>query len=407
MPFSEAPAKLTEPAGSAESRLQSGDNPRESSITGSILGLDTFSERDLEPREIAPLERSPHDPEANGHPPRVEPESRPSSSPVVRGSRWVDYETHELLQMISDLEDERRWARLREGFWLALLFHIILFSAITWIPTYLFKVPKVIDPFDAIKQRKDLAYLDLPPDAIRQSQPKVAPKPVPNKPLIDKKTLEEMKRQAQQAPAPPPPPQAENQPQIQNPEQPKPQPTQPIPPTPESQQPEAPRPQAVPARPNFAMGPANPADQLKEDMQHAMQNRGQSNYGNSQAPGGGLSMHPGAGTGQPDILSDTQGVDFSSWLARWHFVTQRTWDPLIPDEVNPPILKSGVVAVRFKVLPNGQVIDMTLDGRSGDTALDRAAWGAIVGSSYPALPREFHGPYLELRAYFLYNMQPR
>jgi hypothetical protein len=46
---------------------------------------------------------------------------------------------------------------------------------------------------------------------------------------------------------------------------------------------------------------------------------------------------------------------------------------------------------------------MQLDGRSGDTGLDRAAWGAITGSSYPPLPHEFHGPYLELRAYFLYN----
>jgi hypothetical protein len=35
--------------------------------------------------------------------------------PVVRGSRWVDYDTHELLEMISELEDERRWARLREA----------------------------------------------------------------------------------------------------------------------------------------------------------------------------------------------------------------------------------------------------------------------------------------------------
>jgi TonB family protein len=107
------------------------------------------------------------------------------------------------------------------------------------------------------------------------------------------------------------------------------------------------------------------------------------------------------------VLSDTQGVDFSSWLTRWHYITEHTWDPLIPDEVNPPILKSGVVAVRFKVLPNGQVTDMRLEGRSGDTALDRAAWGAITGSSYPGLPREFHGPYLELRAYFLYNAERR
>ena len=50
------------------------------------------------------------------------------------GSRWVDYDTHELLEMISDLEDERRWARLREGFWIALLIHLALLSAVTWIP---------------------------------------------------------------------------------------------------------------------------------------------------------------------------------------------------------------------------------------------------------------------------------
>jgi hypothetical protein len=67
-----------------------------------------------------------------------------------------------------------------------------------------------------------------------------------------------------------------------------------------------------------------------------------------------------------------------------------------------------MVAIRFKVLPNGRLMDgsLQLEGRSGDTALDRAAWGALTGSNYPPLPRDFHGPYLELRAYFLYNMQP-
>ncbi|HUX43342.1 MAG TPA: energy transducer TonB, partial [Terracidiphilus sp.] len=86
-----------------------------------------------------------------------------------------------------------------------------------------------------------------------------------------------------------------------------------------------------------------------------------------------------------------------------------TWDPLIPDEVNPPILKSGAVVIRFKVLPNGRLMDgsMVLEGRSGDTGLDRAAWGALTGSNYPPLPKDFHGPYLELRAVFLYNMQPK
>jgi TonB family protein len=372
MPTSQPPVEETDPKGAAEASPNASidENPQaEPSVPGGFLGLP------LNPK--GPLE-------TNG-----------SGSPAVRGSRWVDYDTHELLEMIGNLEDERRWSRLREGFWLALLFHILLFSAFTWIPTYVFKVPKVISPFDVIKNRKDLSYLDLPPDALRDTHPRVAPKLPPNRPLIDKQTLKDMN---QQAPPTPPPPQQQAPPQTT------PQPSQPVPPTPQSQsQVEAPRPSPVPAK-TFAMGPQNPADQLKQDMQHAMHG-GQSNYGD--APSGELSLHPGAGTGGVQVLSDTQGVDFSNWLQRWHYITQQTWDPLIPDEVNPPILKTGVVAVRFKVLPNGQVTDMQLDGRSGDTGLDRAAWGAITGSSYPALPREFHGPYLELRAYFLYNTEAR
>ena len=332
-------------------------------------------------------------------------EAEQAPAPVVRGSRWVDYDTHELLEMIGELEDERRWARLREGIWIAVLLHLALLSAVTWIPKYVFKVPQVIDPIDAIKDRKDLSYLDLPPDALRQLRPKARIKtPSVKPPTIDKKTLEALKREAppvKPAPAPePPPPVAAAQPA------PAPAPP-PIPPSQQSQsQLEAPRPAAVPARPNFALNSENPADQLQEAMRNAARNPGAGSEGS--LGGGGLARHPGAGSGGVEILSDTQGVDFRNWLQRWHHETENTWDPLIPDEVNPPILKSGMVAIHFKVLPNGRLMDgsLQLEGRSGDTALDRAAWGALTGSNYPPLPRDFHGPYLELRAYFLYNMQP-
>jgi hypothetical protein len=309
-------------------------------------------------------------------------------------SRWVDYDTHELLNMISELEDERRWARLREGIWLALLIHILLLSAVTWIPRYLFHVPQVIDPFDAMKQRKDLTYLDLPPDVLKKYAPKVQVKPAPEKqPRVDKKTLEALSKPA------PPPPQLEPEPT------PAPQPalTSPVPKV-EPAPSEAPRPQAVPAKPNFAMGSANPADALRDAMRGSRSGPGAAQM----PPGGGqLPMHPGAGGGV-QVLSDTQGVDFSSWLLRWHRETERTWDPLIPDEVNPPILKKGAVVIRFRVLPTGRLMEgsMVLEGRSGDTGLDRAAWGALTGSNYPPLPRDFHGPYLELRAIFLYNTEP-
>ena len=319
-----------------------------------------------------------------------EPSREPEpASPAVRGSRWVDYNTHELLTMISELEDERRWARLREGVWIAILVHLALLSALILAPKYIFKAPVVVDRNKTVDLNKDFTYIDTP-----QLPPKVTIKPVPIKPpVIDKETLDAMNRANPPAPAPAPPAPAPAQPA-------------PIPPSQQSQV-EAPRPAAVPARPNFAMGSQNPADQLREAMKNASRNPGEGGADNLGSRG--LAMHPGAGTGAPQILSDTQGVDFSSWLQRWHYETRRTWDPLIPDEVNPPILKSGMVAIRFKVLPNGRLMDgsLVLEGRSGDTALDRAAWGALTGSNYPPLPRDFHGPYLELRAFFFYNMEPQ
>jgi len=364
MPTSQPPANENEPK----------EQPKKDRATGIIgLGLSNFV-------------------------PSSQPVAAPGEPtiPIVSTSRWVDYDTHELLQMISDLEDERRWARLREGFWIAILLHLALISALTWIPRYVFKVPPVVDPFSAINQRKDLTYLDLPPDALRKIQPKPATKPVPQKPVIvDKKTLDDMKRMTPPAPEQAPKP-AETAPA-----------PAPIPPNPQSQsQLEAPRPAAVPARPNFAMNSSNPADQLRDAMRGASRNRGTGVEGN---PGSrGLARHPGAGSGGIQVLSDTQGVDFSSWIQRWHHETENTWDPLIPDEVNPPINKAGVVAIRFKVLPNGRLMDgsLVLEGRSGDTALDRAAWGALTGSNYAPLPREFHGPFLELRAFFFYNIDP-
>ncbi len=327
--------------------------------------------------------------------PREEPGPR-----VVRGSRWVDYDTHELLEMISELEDERRWARLREGILWALLFHIALLFGLFIVPKYILKVPQVIDPIDAIKNRKDLNYLDLPPDAIRALQPKTVVKPVPERQShVDKKTLEAMNRPAPPVPTPTP------EPQPTPPVAAQPTPPPPVPSTNQSQL-DMPRPAAVPARPNFNLGSQNPADQMRDAMKGASRNPGAGPIGSM--GGGGLARHPGAGTGAPEILSDTQGVDFRAWMQRWHHETENTWDPLIPDEVNPPILKSGVVAIRFKVLPNGRLMDgsLVLEGRSGDTALDRAAWGALTGSNYPPLPRDFHGPYLEIRAYFLYNEDP-
>ena len=107
-----------------------------------------------------------------------------------------------------------------------------------------------------------------------------------------------------------------------------------------------------------------------------------------------------------EVLSDMQGVDFKSWIDNWHQMTAQTWYELIPKDVSSST-KPGKVAIHFKILPDGQLMEgsLTVDSSSGDEELDRSALNAIASSNYPPLPKEFQGPYLELRALFLYNMK--
>jgi hypothetical protein len=113
--------------------------------------------------------------------------------------------------------------------------------------------------------------------------------------------------------------------------------------------------------------------------------------------------------GLVEILSDTQGVDFRPYLLEVHRITESAWLPLIPEEANPPTLLAGAVAIRFKILTSGRVKDgsMVLDGRSGHMPLDRAAWESIAHSDYPRLPEEFKGPFVEIRFFFLYNLDKK
>lgn len=351
-------------------------------------------------------------------------ETPPSSEqrrpePEIEGkrSKYDRFEMHELLQQIDELEDDRRWARLREGIWISIIAHMILFSLISWGPRYLLHMPRVVNPADILKNRKDLTYLDLPPDALKQIKPKrsdvISDKDrvaQSKKPTIDKKTLQELQamkkagppapqpapQQQQAPPSPQPQQQAQQQPQQQHP-------TQPLQPNQQSQL-EAPRASPVPARPNFNTGPLSAGDAIRQAARSAAQ----------QGPGGGEyganapNAHPGIKMGGPEILSDTMGVDFGPYLNHIVRETRQTWEPLIPESARPPLMKNGTVAIEFMIGPDGRVLpnQMRLVGPSGDTSLDRAAWGAITGSNYPPLPKEFKGPYLALRFYFLYNPKP-
>lgn len=346
--------------------------------------------------------------------------------------RYESYEHHELLSMIDDLEEERWRARVREGIWISLILHLLIFWFIIYGPHVLFHQPYVIDPLTALAQREkqqQLTYLNLPPDALKtkpkrsdiiSDQNHVAQSAHPT---LDKRTLEELEAMRRAGnPAPPPTPQpTAPQPQAST------APQQQQSPAPQQQMPSAPRPQpnqqadmnepSAP-RPNVSQNQNAPQKSSSTNPMSAAPNMsvGQMirqaekdaarshNFGQGGDNGAGApDSHAGLQSGV-EILSDTMGVDFGPYLKQVIQATQNSWDILIPEAARAPLLKQGKVAIQFIIAPDGSVKQMQLILPSGDVSLDRAAWGGITGAApFAPLPRQFKGPYLALRFYFLYN----
>jgi TonB family protein len=353
-------------------------------------------------------------------PPEVSSETAASSNgsaavAAFRRSRYAEYDHTDLLHVIDELEGSRNWVSLREKLWIALILHMLVAWYLLYGPKYIYHV-RVVDPSVIMKQRqKELTFLDLPPDALKEIKPKT-PAPLSDKsrvaetpkPTLDRKTLEEleaMKRAAPPAPAPQPsqapvapaaPPPQQGQVAEQHP------PSPPAQPLPQNNQAKLEAPPPAP-QPNFRSGSPTANDQLQQAMRQALQGRGQ--YGGDN--GAGLpSQHPGL-NGGVDVLSDTMGWDYGPYVQRVVWDTERAWWPIIPESARPPLDKQGKVMIRFKIFPDGSVHDMQLEGPSGDVALDRAAWAGITGGSpFPPIPKAFKGPFLELRFYFLYNIRP-
>jgi TonB family protein len=344
----------------------------------------------------------------------------PPAGPKFRrksSTRYEGMEADELLHLIDNLEDERSRARVREGIYISLLAHVLIFLWILFGPRYILHKPKVISPFDVLsdRQKKEMTYLSLPPDALKRVQPK-NPQALSDKnrvaesrhPTLDKKTLEQlqaMRRAGPPVPAPAPqqqpaPVPEQAAPQQQQPAPPKAAPSQPLQPRPEGVTPAPPpEPKPQPTKPDFNTG-MSAGEQIRQAARGAAapQQEESGDYGANAPP-----QHPGV-SGGAEILSDTMGVDFGPYLQRVVAATYRSWNPLIPESVRPPLNKSGRVGIEFVIAKDGSVQGMKLKFPSGDVALDRAAWGGITGASpYPPLPKEFKGKYLALRFAFYYN----
>lgn len=356
---------------------------------------ETFAEQPGTAVHGAPLSFVPHD--AAGLP--------VAAPPRIRTNRYGELEAHELIHLLDTIEDERARGRFRESIYISMF----IWLAIAWVlfygPKYLWHSPQLITPTEALQQQA-LVQLNAP------RLPHHAMSPPPK---IDRGTLAKLRAME---PKPPPP---TAQPAAAEPAQPQaPVATQPTPPVPapvlplpsapkpvaRSAEPDAPTPQPS-SRPNF-----NTQDTAGQNMQQAM--RGSQSAGSDRGVGISGGSRGANVQGGVDILSDTQGVNFQPYLGRIIRLIYEQWIPLLPEETRPPLNKSGFTALRITIMPDGNIHvqdgvhnGLVLDSSSHDEALDRAAWGSVTGvGQFPPLPKQFHGPNLELRIHYLVNIKP-
>jgi hypothetical protein len=250
--------------------------------------------------------------------------------------------------------------------------------------------------------RKELNFVYMPPEH---------PEPAPPTPKIqvNRETLKRVAPPVEQPqiPAPAAPEKAPSD----LPEAPRPNisvapaPAQPAQPAPTHLEPVLP---ATPQNKNLNLGlsQSSPGRMLDSQLDDAIRRSPKGGGTYSGGVGGPSTGGTGMGYGV-QILSDTQGVDFTNYINRLLATLRRNWEYVMPESAR--MGDKGVVFTSFQIYPNGSVTapDPLLDRTSGKEPLDNAAMSAIHASNpFEPLPSQFHGPYLRLRIVFIYNIPP-
>jgi TonB family protein len=247
------------------------------------------------------------------------------------------------------------------------------------------------------------------------------PRPAPSRVHVDPRVIRKVAPTPEPAPAPILQPE---RPVRELPSAPLPQPNA-VQPTP---QPSAPAPKTEMPKPQLKLeAPETPQPQKGlqlpslstrkaiEDSLKASVNNGGGRSGRISAPmpkSPGTPGVPGSG-GQGggsfgngyEILTPTEGVDFSDYMNRVLASIRRNWYAVMPESAQ--LGDQGRVLLQFRIMRNGSVpgSDPNELLSSGKEPLDRAAISAIRSSNpLPPLPPAFSGPYIDLRIMFLYNL---
>jgi TonB family protein len=108
-----------------------------------------------------------------------------------------------------------------------------------------------------------------------------------------------------------------------------------------------------------------------------------------------------------EILSDTQGVDFSTYIKKTYLSTLEKWKELMPPSVM--LGETGTNCVQFRVLKDGKVPDefVKLVITSGKKELDAVSIQSIrKAAPFAELPPQYTPSYVEFRLTFYYNTNP-
>jgi len=289
--------------------------------------------------------------------------------------------------------------------------HVVFISFLLLIPKLFPYQTPTQEQVDMARQQLNFIY--MPPDV--RGTPATPSPPRSPQVHIDPRVLKEVAPQLDLQPLSKPrvPDQpivreAPVQPPPDLPPAPKPQVAQSAP-EPESLRP-APQPKPDPSSgglilPRFS----SPGRQLEESAREALQGGGSPGVQSGGAiPGEGGDLGGGGG-GQAgagiEMLTPTEGVDFSSYLARVLASVKQNWYSVMPESAR--LGDKGRVVLQFRITRNGAVPDgePQLEIGSGKEPLDRAAISSIRSSSpFEPLPQAFSSPYIELRFIFLYNL---
>jgi TonB family protein len=367
---------------------------------------------DLDERIIVPAGASP--PEIVSPPPRV-------SEELVEKDVFLTGEVNFLANA------ETRERKARENRWLTVtLYGSVVLAELIFV-LLVFLVPSLFrrrEPTSAEQEiaRKQMTLL-LPPGSFEPSRPEPRVVTPPPRVKVDPRVLRKI------APPEPVVPTQPAQPRIEPkelPAAPAPQPNsnQPPPPAPapkrENATNNAPKlelPDTPTARPNLTLPKtsSNPLRDTLRDMSRQGNTGGSSGAFSAPAPrvapggggrlGGGDAQGNSGMSGAYQILTPTEGVDFSDYMARVLASVRRNWYAVMPESAQ--LGDRGRVVLEFSIRRDGSVPNedpQRLLG-SGKEPLDRAAVSAIRSSNpFDHLPPAFSGPEIRLRFIFLYNL---